>query len=70
MSARFKSKTAARIRKLAQKYHVTYVRAKHDTLAYHVTRLAGDDVEFDEIERLLIALQRSGHLSRVEAVQL
>jgi hypothetical protein len=35
-------------------------------LAHHITRLAEDDVELDEIEQLLIALQRSGHLSRAE----
>jgi hypothetical protein len=39
-------------------------------LAHHITRLAGDDVELDEIEQLLIALQRSGHLSRAEMIQL
>jgi hypothetical protein len=32
-----------------------------------MTRLAGDDVELDEVERLLIALQRAGHLTRTEA---
>jgi hypothetical protein len=30
--------------------------------------LAGDDVQLDEVEQLLIALQRSGHLSRIEMV--
>ena len=37
---------------------------------HHITRLTGDDVELDEIEQLLIALQRSGHLSRAEMIQL
>jgi hypothetical protein len=32
--------------------------------------LAGDHVELDEVEQLLIALQRGGHLSRVEMVRL
>jgi hypothetical protein len=64
------SATATQIRSLAQKYHVAYVRTPSDTLAHHITRLAGDDVELDEVEQLLIALHRSGHLTRVEMVQL
>jgi hypothetical protein len=64
------SATAARIRKMAQEHHVAYVRTSRDALAHHITRLAGDDVQLDEIEQLLIALQRSGHLSRLEMVQL
>ena len=70
MSARAQSATATRIRKLARKYRVAYVRTKRDTLAHHITRLAGDDVELDEIERLLIVLQRAGYLTRIEAVRL
>lgn len=70
MSARAESATAARIRKMAQEYHVAYARTSRDTLADDITRLAGDDVHLDEIEQLLIALQRSGHLSRTEMVQL
>jgi hypothetical protein len=64
------SRTAARIRKMARDYHVAYVRNARDIEAHHITRLAGDDMEFDEIEQLLIALQRSGHLSRTEMVKL
>lgn len=64
------SATAARIRKMAEERHVAYVRTPRDVEARHITRLAGDDVEFDEIEQLLIALQRSGYLSRAEMVQL
>jgi len=70
MSTLSESVTAARIRKMAQKYHVAYFRTPRDVQAHHITRLAGDDVELDEIEQLLIALQRSGHLSRAEMVQL
>jgi len=70
MSARAESATAARIRKMAEECHVVYVRTPRDALAHHITRLAGDDVHFDDIEQLLIALQRSGHLSRIEMVRL
>jgi hypothetical protein len=70
MPMRSQGSTAAHIRTLAEKHHVTYVKTRRDVLAHHITRLAGDDVELDEIEQLLIALQRSGHLSRAEMVQL
>ncbi len=70
MSAMSQSTTATRIRDLAQRYQVAYVRTQSDALANHITRLAGDHVELDEVEQLLIALQRAGHLSRVEVVRL
>jgi hypothetical protein len=70
MSEHAKSATAAGIRKMADERYVAYVRTERDMLAHHITRLAGDDVELDEIEQLLIALQRSGHLSRAEMIQL
>jgi hypothetical protein len=55
---------------LADRYHVSYRPTDTDELAQHITRISGDDVVFDEIEQLLIALQRAGHLSRTEAVLL
>ena len=70
MSARPQGATATRIRNLARKYEVAYVRTQSDALANHITRLAGDHVELDEVEQLLIALQRAGHLSRAELVHL
>ena len=70
MSKHAESATAARIREMADEHHVAYIRTQGGMLAHHITRLAGDDVELDEIEQLLIALQRSGHLSRAEMIQL
>ena len=70
MSEQAETAIAARIRKMAQEYHVAYVGTQSDALAHHITRLAGDDVQLDEIEQLLVALQRSGRLTRVEMVQL
>jgi hypothetical protein len=70
MSAQAETATATRIRELARKFHVAYVGTQTDRLAHHITRLAGDDVELDEIEQLLIALQRAGHLTRIEVVRL
>jgi hypothetical protein len=70
MAKSVESRTAARIRKMAREHHVAYVGTPRDAEAHHITRLADDGVEFDEIEQLLIALQRCGHLSRAEMVQL
>ena len=55
---------------LARKHGVRYAPKPIDEWAGHVTRLAGDDVHLDEIERLLIALQRAGHLTRPDALAL
>lgn len=70
MAKSVESSTAARIRKMAQGHDVAYARTPRDIQTHHITRLVGDDVKLDEIEQLLIALQRSGHLSRAEMVQL
>lgn len=70
MSGRTESPVAGRIRKMARQHDVAYVPSPRDKLAHHITRLSGDDVELDEIEQLLVALQRCGHLSRTEMVQL
>ena len=70
MSEHTRSATAARIQKMARERDVAYVRTERDMIAHHITRLTGHDVELDEIEQLLIALQRSGHLSRAEMIQL
>ena len=70
MSSRRQNVTAARIRQMAETYHVTYVRTEGDALAHHITRLAGDHVQLDGVEHMLLALQRAGHLSRGEAVRL
>ena len=47
--------TAAYIRGLAAQHHVTYVQTQSDLLAQHMTRLADDAVQPDEIECMLFA---------------
>ena len=64
------SVTALEIQELARQHHVQYVATQSDALAQHITRLAGDQVVFDEIEWTLVALQRNGHLSRRDMVRL
>jgi hypothetical protein len=55
---------------MALEHQVAYARTPRDTLAHHISHLAGDYVELDDIEQLLIALQRGGYLTRIEMVQL
>ena len=62
--------TARVIQNLAERNHVTYHMTDGDRLANHITRLAGDVVELDPIEQLLIGLQRAGHIDRELMVRL
>jgi hypothetical protein len=70
MSVPEQDSIAARIRTMARERHVAYIHGPNDALAQHITRLADGEVAFGEIEKLLIALQRDGYLSRAEMVQL
>jgi hypothetical protein len=62
--------TATLIREMAAQHHVTYVPTESELLANDITRLAGDYVRLDEVECMLLALQRAGHLSRSQLVHL
>lgn len=62
--------TATAILDLARRHGVTYQPTEGDAWANHVTRLADDDVVLDEIELLLLALRRAGHLTRPERLRL
>ena len=71
MSARVSSPTAVRIRQMVEQHHVAYQATKGDVLADHFARLADNDaVEFDEVEQMLIALQRAGVVDRSELIRL
>jgi hypothetical protein len=70
MSTRSQTPTATGIRQMAEQHGVAYVRTESDRLAHHITRLTGDHVELDEVEQMLIALQRAGHVSRAELLTL
>ena len=48
---------------MAAKHQLSYVARQSDMLAGHVTRLSGDHVSLDDVEYLLIALQRAGHIT-------
>jgi len=62
--------TAAYIRRLAAQHNVTYVQTQSDVLAQYMTRLADDAIEPDEIECMLFALHRAGHLDHQQIVHL
>jgi hypothetical protein len=59
-----------RIHALARVHGVVYELEPLDDLADAFTRLAGDDVELDDTELLLLALERAGCLSTKEADRL
>ena len=48
------------IRKLAAQHNVVYAKTVGDEMASVIARLSGDAVEMDEVELLLIALERAG----------
>ena len=62
--------TEAYIRELASRHHVVFIPTRLDAFAQDVTRLAADHVRLDEVECLLLGLQRAGHLSRPELIHL
>jgi hypothetical protein len=60
----------AYIRELASRHQVVFIPTKLDAFVQDITRLAADQVHLDEVECLLVGLQRAGHLSRPELVHL
>ena len=58
------------IRDLAGRHGVVYVKTPYDKLAEVITRISGDDVDLDEIELLLFALQRAGVITTKDVVAL
>jgi hypothetical protein len=69
MSKRPQTATAIIIRQMAEEHHVSYALTQSDALALDISRHSGDDV-LDDIEQLLIALQRAGHLTSRDVMRL
>ncbi|POA48987.1 hypothetical protein C1893_08710 [Pseudomonas sp. MPR-ANC1] len=61
---------ANEVRQLAQEHKVTADRDSLSCMAVTITRLAGDVVELDGIEQLLVNLKRKGILSKTEIMAL
>lgn len=70
MSVQRQTVTARVIQNLAARNQVVYQMTATDRLAGHITRLAGDDVQFDAIEQMLIGLHRIGRIDRKQMVRL
>jgi hypothetical protein len=70
MSKRPQTATAIIIRQMAEEHHVSYALTQSDALALDISRHSGDDVVLDDIEQLLIALQRAGHLTSRDVMRL
>lgn len=58
------------IRALAERNGVEFVESKWDNVARIVTRLAGDDVKPDDVEGLLLRLNRKGCIAGSEMLLL
>jgi hypothetical protein len=61
---------ASQIRKLAEDHKVTTDPDDISRMAVNITRLAGDFIELDGIEQLLVNLKRKGVLSKSEILAL
>lgn len=61
---------ANRVRRLAQSHNVTAEPDDISRMAVAITRLAGDEVQLDNIQQLLVNLKRKGVLSKSEALNI
>ena len=58
------------VHRLASQHGVCYVKTADDALADVITRLADDEVAMDEVELLLLALERAGAIASADVVPL
>lgn len=58
------------VRQMAERHGVKYVETAADRIAHVVTQLAGDDIEVDEIEDLVVALWRHGAITKAQSLEL
>ncbi|HBV9247660.1 hypothetical protein PGN95_18110 [Klebsiella aerogenes] len=70
MTQRTYVRVADYIRQLARDNNVTANRDGMSRMAVTITALAGDSVELDNIEQLLVNLKKKGVLSKSEILQL
>lgn len=61
---------ASEVRKLARVHKVTAEPDSMSRMAVTITRLAGDLVELDGVEQLLVNLKKKGVLSKTETLAL
>ena len=58
------------IRNLAQKFSIYYIKTYADQWAEAVTRLADDEVQNDDVEKLAIELNRQGIINKKDMITL
>lgn len=58
------------IYQLAKKHNVTATRDNISNMATAITALSADAIELDNVEQLLVNLQRKGVLTKAELLQL
>jgi hypothetical protein len=61
---------ASQVRKLAKTHNVSAEPDGMSRMAVTITRLAGDVVELDSVEQLLVNLKKKGVLSKAEILAL
>jgi hypothetical protein len=61
---------ASQVRKLAKDHKITAEADGMSRMAVNITRLAGDVVELDAVEQLLVNLKKKGVLSKSEILTL
>ncbi len=61
---------ASEVRKLAAEHKISADRDSLSCMAVTITRLAGDIVELDGVEQLLVNLKRKGVLNKAEIMAL
>lgn len=62
--------TARYVQEMADAHGIAYQPTSGDELAHHITRLAGDEIDTDETEDLLLTLSRAGKITGKEMVRL
>lgn len=58
------------IHNLAAQHNIGYIMTVGDSIANAFTRLSDDDLEMDEVELLLIALERAGVVQECDVIPL
>ena len=70
MSSNASQRTAPPLQNLAKANHITAERDGVSLMAAAITHLAGDRVELDYVEQLLVNLKRKGVLTKAETLKL
>ncbi|ANS40990.1 hypothetical protein [Serratia inhibens] len=70
MTQRTVVSVASYVHKLANDHDITDYRDGMSRMAVAITRLAGDAVELDDVEQLLVNLKRKGVLTKSEILEL